>query len=160
MTDRQIALLSLAVSGLAVLWTVVWSVWLDRRVPPVHVATNATIAIEFSQQGLTPAQYRIRVSNVGAQPCLLTNVDLRLRTRELQYSTVVPTEWMGFSLPVMLEPGAFVNLPAIDLASLRTFFETTFGGPREWWNLELLVREAAGREFVTAQAIPGYMPLK
>lgn len=161
MTDRQIALLSLAVSVLTALWAIGWAIWLDRRLPPVHVTTNAVIVIEFPEPGQSLPQYRIRVTNVGSQPCVVTSVDLRLRAREQHsYDIIVPREWYRLSLPIKLEPGGFVDLPVIDLAEWRTSLERRYGGPREWWVIEVAVREAAGREFVTTETIPGYMPLK
>jgi hypothetical protein len=122
------------------------------------VTTDAVVVIEFPEPGTSLPQFRIRLSNVGAQPCVVTKVDLRPRVRERNsYVVVFPREWGELSLPIKLEPGGFVDLPAIDLSIWRPSLERQFGGPRDWWHFEIVVREAAGREFVTTQSIPGHM---
>src|SRR5688500_5566091 len=67
-------------------------------------------------------------------------------------------EWIIFRarahIAIKLEPGGFADVPAVDLADWRTSLERKFGCPREWWHLEVVVREAVGREFCDCSINP------
>ena len=152
MTDTEVAIvtsrISLAVAGLAFLWSIVWSIWLYRKTHHPQLRVTATQALAGSGNG-TVELVSVAIVNSGAVPSTITSVAFRI-LGDGEKRQVLPGEWLSPAfLPKHLDIGEQLQAPYADRKALRATIATELSGfaADARCTLVAVVKDATGRRY-------------
>jgi hypothetical protein len=146
-----ISIVAISISGLTLVWTIVWSIYTHRRTTLAQVTVTSGLSIPM--YGQTPGTMApgdtaigITATNSGAVTVTLSGVQLRIKGRE---GTVVPLDWVVQTpqdLPMVLEPGLHWY-GMVDVASVVGSLTREYGAQSDDWKVKPFVRDPAGRTY-------------
>jgi hypothetical protein len=146
-----LSIIAIAVSGLTLVWTIVWSIYTYRRTTLAQVTVTSGLSIPMygpTPETMAPGDTAIAITatNTGAVTVTLSGAQLRIKGRE---GTVVPIEWVVQTpqdLPIVLQPGLHWY-GMIDIASVVGTLARQYGTQSDDWKVKPFVRDSAGRTY-------------
>lgn len=151
------ALIALAISGLTVLWTIIWSVSQRRLATRPRLTVRSVWAFLPRGPDLGPRCIQTTATNTGLAPVTLESSSLLIRGRRRDRVAVL--EWLhqNTPLPTRLEPGAHW-MGIADAESVKGSLDRGLGA-RARWRVRPIVGDSTGRAHKTTHAAVGWRRL-
>ena len=138
-----VALVAIAISGLTLLWTIIWSISQRRLATRPRLTVRSAWAFLTSGPDAGPLCIQTTATNTGLAPVTVDSSTLLVRGQ--RDSRVAPLEWVFQSgpLPMRLEPGDRWMGMAHAESVKRTLDHQL--GAREHWSVRPIVGDSTGR---------------
>ena len=144
---QTLSIVAIAISGLTLVWTIVWSIYTHRRATRADLTVRGSISYPTYGPTIGNPCLDMTATNTGAVPVTLTGAKIKIRGKR---QTVAPIGWVmqtPSALPIVLQTGGhwngLVDLHAVTQALVRQYGVQV----RRNWKLRPVVWDSSGREY-------------
>ena len=152
-----VALVALAISGLTLLWTIIWSLSQRRLATRPRLTVGSVWAMPISGPEVGPRCIQTTATNTGLAPVTIASSSFLIRGRPRD--RVAPLDWVHQDppLPTRPEPGAHW-IGMADAESIKRSVDRHLGARPSWW-VRPIVGDSTGRAYKATPAAVGWRRL-